>query len=78
MRRPFLVMGPDLDGATIYARCRTLKNARRYSRGMEAWWTIVRIVHPAKNLEADKMKRRRTRRKTLARLASGGEAPDAG
>ena len=60
--RPYLVMGPDIGGATVYYRCRTLKGARWMSRGMEKWWTIVRVVHVASgapNLMAEADKRDR-------------------
>lgn len=50
---PFLVMGPDIHGPTIYARCKTLAHAKAYAKGMERHWTILRVLSAGDDLLAE-------------------------
>ena len=51
--RPYLVMGPDIHGPTVYGRFKALRNARRFLREMEKHWTILRVVHAGRDLMSE-------------------------
>jgi hypothetical protein len=48
--RPYVVMGPDIHGPVLYGRFRSLRTARRFTSGMERYWTIAKILHAGADL----------------------------
>ena len=66
---PYIVMGPDIHGPTIYGRFGTLRNARRFSKDMTRHWTIVRVIHAGADLFSEREHKPRP-----MRLPNGDEA----
>ena len=54
----------------MYYRCRTLKGARHMARGMERYWSILKIVHQGTDLVRRSKEYERVERKRIAEVSA--------